>query len=1178
MSSPATGEVLLHYRIVSKVGQGGMGDVYRAEDLKLGRPVAIKLLKTSAMADEKARLRLLREARSVSALNHANIVTIHAIEESEGRHFIVMELLDGQDLRSRITKGPLAVEEIAEIGSQAAAALEVAHGARIIHRDIKPGNIIVTSSGSVKVLDFGLAKGMEHGDDLTSAGTIVGTLAYMSPEQLRGSAVDHRTDIYSLGCVLYEACTGRQPFESSSLPELVTKVMSADPEPTGTPLDPIISRALAKDPDLRYESAAHLRVALRDLGLGATVTHAAIPSAVTQADPRPRSTIVGRERELQQLESLLSEAVRGSGRVVFVTGEAGIGKSSAVEEFLRRAAPSHLSLLVGRGHCVEQYGTGEAYLPFLEAVSNLLSGPAASRVRAALRSAAPTWCLQMPAVFGSEVRELQQETIGATKDRMMREMGDALAIEAGRTPVILILEDLHWADTASVDLLRHLRQRMEGLRLMIVATLRPSDLEVHKHPLRTYRLEMQSHAVCKEVSFSELTAEDVAGYLDLRFSPNSFPAELASTIHAKTEGLPLFLSSLVQLLADRGDLVLTSGTWQLARPLPELDLRVPPSVMSMIRKQLEALGEQDIQLLQCAAIQGHDFLSTIIASSLSLTDLAVEERLEQILKTHGLVRFVGEEELPDGAYAVRYRFTHALYHNALYEDTLGRRRVMLHKQAGEALERHHGSKALRIAGQLAMHFERARQFDNAVDHLLRAGDVAVGRYAHAEAVDYFTRALELAAKTADAEKRRLTILHKRALSYGGLGRWQDSEIDAGLMLEEARALGDGPSQVLALAQISMCLFWTHQLQRMRTVLVEARRIAAPLGNGNLLIDVEVTESMCLHAMGDLHGAIAVLEGCLERAEKLQYKAGLGFGQTYRGSICSWQGDYVRAEKIFRECIPATLEARNPIALLQSQFMLGLALVNQGRISEGLAVLAENKERFERNGVPYQISRVCNTMGWCYREMGDFARAAQLDQTGIDFGAKYKAREGELSSWINLAREFTRTGQYEKARETFRSIEEMAARDDWHRWLFLGIRYQAMAAEHYVIEGDLPSADKHLRILRENATGLDIRKYASISARLTGQIAAAEGDLATAEGELLAGIELLRDRPAPLAAWKTWSKLGSVRRRRNDSQGAREAYGNSAAIIDAIAKNIAETDLRAKFLAMPEVLEVRSALD
>jgi predicted ATPase len=483
--------------------------------------------------------------------------------------------------------------------------------------------------------------------------------------------------------------------------------------------------------------------------IGPVVRPAAFVSATSS---QAASTVVGRESELALLRERLARALGGQRQLVFVTGEPGIGKTALVEAFLAEVGDAS-ALRVGRGQCVEQYGAGEAYLPVLEALGRLGRAAPGERLVQILKQHAPTWLEQLPGLLSDrDVTAVRRRAQGATRDRMLRELVEALDDLTRDAPLALLLEDLHWSDSATIDLLGMLARRREAARLLVLGTYRPADVAAAAHPLRWVKHELELHGHCDEISLKFLSAADVGQYLARRFPGHGLPSELAFALHRSTEGNPLFLVSTVDYLIGQGQLRAVDGPPRLSGPAQDVASRVPETLWQLVEKQVERLPPDDQAVLVAASVAGVEF-STAVAIAAGIDPQHAELRCETLARRGQFLRAVGTAEWPDGTMAGRYAFIHALYQQVLYGRVSIGARAGLHLRTAERLERGYGERAGEIASELAVHFEHGRDFERAARYRSQAGEHALRQHAYREAIDHATRGLQSVEASPDSRER-----------------------------------------------------------------------------------------------------------------------------------------------------------------------------------------------------------------------------------------------------------------------------------------------------------------------------------------------------------------------------------------------------------------------------------------
>jgi predicted ATPase len=973
------------YEILGLLGRGGMGVVYKARQKSLGRLVALKFLPADCVRDALWLDRFHREAVTASALNHPHICTIYDTGEAAGRPYLSMELVQGRTLAALTRKG-LPARELARVFRQAAAALAAAAAAGVVHRDIKPENLMLRDDGILKVLDFGLARRLSITEDAaggvaTAPGVRVGTVLYMSPEQARGQPPGPAGDVFSLGLVLYEVATGRHPFPGESEIAILYAICVDEPAPPGRlnpelgpALSSLIERMLRKDPRLRPDAGQ----VESELAALAEVT----PLAADLTSASARAPVVGRALERQALDEAFAAVAAGRGQVVCIAGEPGLGKTTLAEQFLADLAAAGRVSGIARGRCSERLAASEAYLPLLEALESLIRGDDGPAMARQLKAVAPTWYVHVAPLDDDSVERLAERARASSQERMKRELL-AFCQEASRSrPLVLFLDDLHWVDACTVDLLSYLGARTNGLRLLVLVTYRPTELLLGQHPFVPVQLELKRHGVCRDIALRFLSRGDVENYLSLVLAEHRLPPEFIDLIHAKTEGNSLFLVDLLRYLQDRGVIAAGAQGWALTQTAGDYLPGLPESVRSMIQKKIGLLRKPDLRLLSAASVQGYRFDSTVVARVLGIDPATAEEHLAALERVHGMVRLRKQREFPDGTPTLRYQFVHVLYQNALYEGIQPSRRTAWSSATARVLQNLHGVQAEAIANELACLFEAGGEPGPAVDQFLQAARGAVRVFAHREAIALARRGLVLLQKlpeTPERDRQEVDLYLTLGVSLVATRGFAAAEVEENY--SRARTLCQRYEDVPTLFRVMYGLWNVYlvrgELARCLELATQMQVLVADQTDPVLRLQAHNVVQQPLYHRGDLQAArrhqeeaLALYDRCRDRPLSAEFGEDPGVGCRLYGAMTLWQLGYPeQALQSARAGRSLAKELRNPFDIARALYFEAFTYLYRREPASVRRVSSALVELCREQGFAQLFAGGTVLRGWSLTEQG-----------------------------------------------------------------------------------------------------------------------------------------------------------------------------------------------------------------
>ncbi|MEO8603952.1 MAG: AAA family ATPase [bacterium] len=652
-----------------------------------------------------------------------------------------------------------------------------------------------------------------------------------------------------------------------------------------------IREALGDDAEApRYiETVGH--EGYRFIGGGA----AELPAAARAGSAAARVAMVGRGDDLARLHGALSRALAGTRAIVFVSGEAGIGKTTLLDRFIAELDPAE-GVCVARGQCLEQYGEGEAYLPVLEALGRLARDDGGGELRETLARHAPTWVPQLAALDPSPPARWRRDAAIATlAARLLREMADALEVFTRRRVLLLVLEDLQWSDPSTVDLLDGIARRRQPARLLVVGTLRPVEMALDEHPLRGLQHDLHAKGLCDVVALQLLSRDDVTAYVETCFggAPPTALQQLATRVYQRSEGNALFMVNMVNDLVAAGLLVWRDGRWHVEGSVETATDRIPAGLQELISRGMQDLEPPARQALEAASVVGDEFAVEAVAAALQADAERIEDVCERLAIQGSLIVDAGIAEWPDGSVSGRYRFRHALYRRVLYEGIAAARRARMHTAIGRRQEAAFGDRAGEHAAELANHFTRGHAHQRALHFHELAAAAALDRHASHEAAAHCSAALEALAHTPEQPgraDRELGLVVARATLLMAVQGYAAPETERAFARAHAlcAALPAGPQ----LYAVLRGLLSYHQV---RATFAEARDLgdqllehaAAHPDDRVLRVQAHYGQGTTLFHLGDFAAARVHLEAALRDYDPADHRQHiLVYGGYDPGVACS----------------------------------------------------------------------------------------------------------------------------------------------------------------------------------------------------------------------------------------------------------------------------------------------------
>ncbi len=1049
---------ILHYKINRKLGQGGMGVVYLAEDTRLKRNVAIKFLPDHIAADPEQRKRFETEAQAAASLNHPNITTIHAIEDYDEHMFIAMEYIDGIELKDKIRVGSIPLKEAAGIAVQIAEGLNAAHKKGIIHRDIKSQNIMLTADGIVKIMDFGLAKipGSTH---ITKSGSTMGTAAYMSPEQAQGQDADERSDIFSYGIVFYEMLAGTLPFKGDYEYALIYSIINEEPDETiltnnAVPIQlrRVVLKCLRKNKEDRYASFDEVLKNILSFSQDESYSYpdkdlTAELSPVKSFIPQIGSNFSGREQEMNTLTAMLENCKRNKGYTVFIGGEPGIGKTQLVSGLVKNHASERVNFLYGR--CLFNNEGGLPYHPFVSAVNNsLFSGH--GHFISALTAIAEKNNINISNKL-SQVKTFLNFSGEYSKSIMHKEqLWEAVLTMfmtiAADKPLVLILDDIQWADKTSVALFAYLARNIKNLPVLLIGLYRPPEITQDDTDLIGTIRQLRIEDAASRIDLLRLSNKDTLNVIQKILGENSVDNKIVSEIYRQSEGNPLFIYELTRLMRDRNAIKKGKDDSWIYNEEASLTA-VSDKVQDVIRQRVDRLDDDSREVLQFAACQGEYFQSSVLIDCLKLDKISLLKKLQLLEKEYNVIHYENKN----------YRFDHILIKDVLYDSILPELREEYHKLIAGSLIESFGSKD-EYASVIAHHLISGGSDEQSVKYLLTAAKAARELYAVEEAISFYKKLIKIDNETGLDKNCRKSMEEGLGDINLFTGNPDEALTHFSKFSELANSTGDINGKIRGLRKSAECYRITGRLNEAEDLCTKAVNTAFETGSIDEKIESLNTLASVYASKADYEKMIKVSNEAMGYCKEIKDAKNLSVCLGNLGTAYWHLGNYPQASEQLKEAASIQRNLGDTRGLSTTLNFLALARLKQGDFEDALKAGLESIEIKTKIGDGQKIPGGLNAIGDIYREIGDVDKAIQYHEKSLSLAREYHNKGSMCDNLRDLGEDFFLKGDFNRALKYYHEVQELAASSGikWYE-----TRTLISFSEFYLHTGSLEEAEKYI---------------------------------------------------------------------------------------------------------------------